>query len=110
MTSFGGPIAHIGYLREEYVIRRKWLSEDAFADLVSLCQFLPGPASSQVNMSIGLSRAGIPGSLAAWLGFTLPSAAVMTGFAFLLGANGVLGSGWLHGIMRAAWTAAAGRA
>ncbi|MGA2378818.1 MAG: chromate efflux transporter [Spirochaetia bacterium] len=102
LTSFGGPVAHLGYLREEYVIRRKWLREDSFADLVALCQFLPGPASSQVNMSIGMSRAGIPGGLAAWLGFTLPSAAVMTGFAFLLGVNGVLESGWLHGIMLAA--------
>ncbi|MGA2642900.1 MAG: chromate efflux transporter [Spirochaetia bacterium] len=102
LTSFGGPVAHIGYLREEYVIRRGWISEDAFADLVALCQFLPGPASSQVNMSIGISRAGIPGGLAAWLGFTAPSAAVMTGFAFLLGVNGVFDSGWLHGIMLAA--------
>ena len=63
LTSFGGPVAHLGYLREEYVIRRKWLREDSFADLVALCQFLPGPASSQVNMSIGVSRAGIPGGL-----------------------------------------------
>jgi len=67
LTSFGGPVAHIGYLRGEYVIRRGWISEDAFADLVALCQFLPGPASSQVNMSIGISRAGIPGGLSAWL-------------------------------------------
>jgi chromate transporter len=102
LTSFGGPVAHLGYFRAEYVIRRKWLREDAFADLVALCQFLPGPASSQVNMSIGMSRAGIPGALAAWLGFTLPSAAALTGFAFLLGVNGVLDSGWLHGIMCAA--------
>ena len=102
LTSFGGPIAHIGYLRDEYVVRRKWLREEAFADLVALCQFLPGPASSQVNISIGMSRAGIAGGLAAWLGFTLPSAAVLTAFAFLLGVNGVLDSGWLHGIMLAA--------
>ncbi len=99
LTSFGGPVAHIGYLREEYVVRRGWLREDAFADLVALCQILPGPASSQVNMSIGMSHAGILGGLVAWLGFTLPSAAVMTGFAFLLGVSGVFGSGWLHGIM-----------
>jgi chromate transporter len=102
VTSFGGPVAHIGYLRHEYVVRRKWLSEVVFADLVALCQFLPGPASSQLNMSVGMSRAGLPGALAAWLGFTLPSAAALTGFAFLLGVNGVLDSGWLHGIMLAA--------
>jgi chromate transporter len=102
LTSFGGPVAHIGYLRQEYVVVRRWLSEEAFVDLVALCQFLPGPASSQVNMSVGISRAGIPGALAAWLGFTLPSAALMAGFAFLLGVGGVAGSGWLHGIMLAA--------
>ena len=102
LTSFGGPVAHIGYLRDEYVVRRKWLREGVFADLVALCQLLPGPASSQVNMSIGMSRAGLPGALAAWLGFTLPSAVAMTGFAFLLGVTGVLDSGWLHGIMLAA--------
>jgi chromate transporter len=102
LTSFGGPIAHLGYFRAEYVTRRAWLSEDAFADLVALCQFLPGPASSQVNMSIGMSRAGIPGAAAAWLGFTLPSAAALTAFAWLLGVSGVIGSGWLHGIMLAA--------
>ncbi len=102
LTSFGGPVAHIGYLREEYVTRRGWIHEDAFADLVALCQILPGPASSQVNMSVGMSRAGLPGGCAAWLGFTLPSAVVMTGFAYLLGVSGVLGSGWLHGIMCAA--------
>jgi chromate transporter len=102
LTSFGGPVAHLGYFRSEYVVRRQWLSEEAFADLVALCQFLPGPASSQVNMSIGLSRAGIPGAAAAWLGFTLPSAAALTAFAWLLGVSGVIGSGWLHGIMLAA--------
>jgi len=102
LTSFGGPVAHLGYLRNEYVVRRAWLREEAFADLVALCQFLPGPASSQVNMSIGMSHAGIPGGLAAWLGFTLPSAAALTAFAFLLGVGGVAGSGWLHGIMCAA--------
>ncbi len=102
LTSFGGPVAHLGYFRSEYVVRRQWLSEDAFADLVALCQFLPGPASSQVNMSIGMSRAGIAGAAAAWLGFTLPSAAALTAFALLLGVNGVIGSGWLHGIMLAA--------
>ena len=102
LTSFGGPVAHLGYFRNEYVVRRQWLSEDVFADLVALCQFLPGPASSQVSMSIGMSRAGIPGAAAAWLGFTLPSAAALTAFAWLLGVSGVIGSGWLHGIMLAA--------
>src|SRR5712675_1103495 len=74
LTSFGGPIAHLGYFRNEFVERRKWLDEPAYADLVALCQFLPGPASSQVGVAIGLSRAGYCGALAAWTGFTLPSA------------------------------------
>src|SRR5438874_12986919 len=74
LTSFGGPVAHLGYFREEFVVRRKWLDERAYADLVALCQFLPGPASSQVGMAIGLLRAGYTGALAAGTGFTLPSA------------------------------------
>ena len=74
LTSFGGPVAHLGYFREEYVARRRWLDEAAYADLVALCQFLPGPASRQLGIAIGLLRAGLPGGLAAWLGFTLPSA------------------------------------
>jgi chromate transporter len=102
VTSFGGPVAHLGYFHHEYVVRRKWIGEEAFGDLVALCQFLPGPASSQVNMSIGMSRAGLGGALAAWVGFTLPSAAAMTAFAFLTGAGGVMGSGWLHGLLLAA--------
>ncbi|MBK1671694.1 chromate transporter, partial [Rhodovibrio sodomensis] len=73
-SSFGGPVAHLGYFRSAFVERRGWLSEAAYADLVALCQFLPGPASSQVGFAIGLGRAGIPGALAAWAGFTLPSA------------------------------------
>lgn len=77
LTSFGGPIAHLGYFRDEFVARRGWLSESEYAELIALCQFLPGPASSQVGMAIGLSRAGIPGALAAWCGFTLPSALIM---------------------------------
>jgi chromate transporter len=81
LTSFGGPIAHLGYFRDEFVARRGWLDERAYADLVALCQFLPGPASSQVGFAIGLRRAGWPGALAAWLGFTLPSALVMVLFA-----------------------------
>ena len=74
LTSFGGPVAHIGYFRDEFVVRRAWLNETAYAELVALCQFLPGPASSQVGMALGLQRAGHPGALAAWAGFTLPSA------------------------------------
>ena len=81
LTSFGGPVAHLGYFREEFVNRRRWLSDHDYADLVALCQFLPGPASSQVGMALGLSRAGYGGALAAWLGFTLPSALAMILFA-----------------------------
>lgn len=77
LTSFGGPVAHLGYFRNEFVQRRQWLSDRSYADLVALCQFLPGPASSQVGMAVGLLRAGLPGALAAWLGFTLPSALVL---------------------------------
>lgn len=84
LTSFGGPIAHLGYFRDELVARRRWLSEGEYAGLVALCQFLPGPASSQVGMAIGLSRAGLRGALAAWCGFTLPSAAAMVAFAYVL--------------------------
>ena len=79
--SFGGPIAHIGYFREEYVARRKWLDDRAYLDIVALCQFLPGPASSQVGIIVGMTRAGLAGGLAAWLGFTLPSAIILTLFA-----------------------------
>ena len=99
LTSFGGPIAHLGYFRDVYVVRRRWLSDEGFADLVALCQVLPGPASSQVNMSVGFARAGAWGAAAAWAGFTLPSAVLLAAFAFLVGATDVLGSGWLHGIM-----------
>src|SRR5690242_1061786 len=82
LTCFGGPIAHIGYFRDEFVLRRRWLDEHAYADLVGLCQFLPGPASSQVGFSIGLMRSGYLGALAAWTGFTLPSAAALILFAY----------------------------
>src|SRR6266403_3890350 len=88
LTSFGGPVAHIGYFREEFVVRRRWLDDAAFSDLVALCQFLPGPASSQVGFSIGLMRAGSLGGLAAWTGFTLPSAVALTLLA--LGADAAL--------------------
>lgn len=98
-SCFGGPIAHIGYFRDEFVVRRKWIDEHAFADLVGLCQFLPGPASSQVGFSIGLMRAGYLGALAAWTGFTLPSAAALIIFAYGASAlSGPLGSGLLHGL------------
>jgi chromate transporter len=99
LTSFGGPIAHLGYFRDEYVVRRKWLDERSYADLVALCQFLPGPASSQAGMAIGIARAGLPGALAAWLGFTLPSALALVLFAFGVSAiGGSAGTGWLHGL------------
>lgn len=98
-TSFGGPVAHLGYYREEFVARRRWVDEKTFADLVALCQFLPGPASSQVGIGIGLMRAGLPGGLVAWLGFTLPSAVAMIAFAHgVLALRGALNSGWLHGL------------
>jgi chromate transporter len=103
LTSFGGPVAHLGYFRNEFVERRKWLAEQTYADLVALCQFLPGPASSQVGISIGLLRAGYPGALAAWTAFTLPSALALVAFAYGLAASGnALGSGWLHGLKVAA--------
>lgn len=99
LTCFGGPIAHIGYFRDEFVVRRKWIDEHAYADLVGLCQFLPGPASSQVGFSIGLMRAGYLGALAAWTGFTLPSAAALILFAYGAGAlSGPAGAGLLHGL------------
>jgi chromate transporter len=98
-TCFGGPIAHIGYFREEFVVRRRWLDERAYADLVGLCQFLPGPASSQVGFSLGLMRGGYLGGLAAWVGFTLPSAVALVLFAFGAGVlQGPAGNGLLHGL------------
>ena len=98
-SSFGGPIAHIGYFREEFVVRRRWLDEHAYADLVGLCQFLPGPASSQVGFSLGLMRAGYLGGLAAWAGFTLPSVIALVLFAQGASAlQGSLGTGLLHGL------------
>ncbi len=103
LTSFGGPVAHLGYFRNEFVERRRWLDEQTYADLVALCQFLPGPASSQVGISIGLMRAGYPGALAAWTAFTFPSALALVAFAYGLSASGdALGSGWLHGLKIAA--------
>ena len=99
LTSFGGPIAHLGYFHHEFVSRRQWLTERSYADLVALCQFLPGPASSQVGIALGLSRAGYRGALAAWAGFTLPSAMLMILFALGLSRYGaVLSPGALHGL------------
>ena len=103
LTSFGGPVAHLGYFYEEYVRRRRWLDERRYADLTALCQFLPGPASSQVGIGVGMMRAGFAGGVAAWLGFTWPSFLLMAGFAFGLDrwaeAFGVAsGAGWLHGL------------
>src|SRR5271165_6558143 len=99
LSSFGGPIAHIGYFRDEFVTRRHWIDEQAYADLVGLCQFLPGPASSQVGFSIGLMRAGYRGGLTAWTGFTLPSAIALVLFAYGAGELvGPIGIGLLHGL------------
>jgi len=99
LTSFGGPVAHLGYFRREFVVRRAWLDDRAYADLVALCQFLPGPASSQTGFAVGLMRAGYLGGLAAWVGFTLPSAVAMTLFAYGESAlKGPVGDGLLHGL------------
>jgi chromate transporter len=103
LTSFGGPVAHLGYFRTEFVERRRWMDERSYADLVALCQFLPGPASSQVGIAVGLARGGWWGSLAAWAGFTLPSALVLIGFALALSQHGDwVDGGVLHGLKLAA--------
>jgi len=99
LTSFGGPVAHLGYFREAFVERRRWLDERSYADLVALCQFLPGPASSQVGIGIGLAKAGLPGAFAAWLGFTLPSALALIIFGYgILEFQEVIPLGVLHGL------------
>jgi chromate transporter len=99
LTSFGGPIAHLGYFREEFVVRRKWVGERAYADLVALCQFLPGPASSQVGIGIGLAKGGLPGAVAAWIGFTAPSALALILFGLGVASYGeFLNAGVLHGL------------
>lgn len=103
LTSFGGPVAHLGFFRDEFVVRRRWLSEHSYGDLIALCQFLPGPASSQVGMALGLSRAGYRGALAAWAGFTLPSAIVLIVFALGIARYGDgMAAGLLHGLKVAA--------
>ncbi|MDN7228602.1 chromate efflux transporter [Planococcus sp. N064] len=97
LTSFGGPTAHLGYFREEYVVKRKWLDDKAYADLVALCQFLPGPASSQVGISVGMLRGGIFGGFLSWFGFTMPSVILLVLFALLV-TNGSFDSGWIQGL------------
>lgn len=98
LTCFGGPIAHIGYFRDEYVSRRAWIDEQSYAELVALCQFLPGPASSKLGIAMGIARAGLPGGLAAWVGFTLPSALALVLFAYGVQSLDTAGAGWLHGL------------
>ena len=102
LTSFGGPVAHLGYFRQEYVARRRWIDEQTYVDLVALCQFLPGPASSQVGIAVGILRAGLLGGLAAWIGFTLPSALALTLFALGIRGTDLSSAGWLHGLKVAA--------
>ena len=102
-VSFGGPVAHLGFFRDEYVERRKWLSDAQFSDIVALCQFLPGPASSQVGFAVGIVRGGVLGGMLAWLGFTLPSAILMIGFALGVTQLGDFhDAGWLRGLKIAA--------
>jgi chromate transporter len=108
LTSFGGPIAHLGYFRREYVERRKWLDTEAFADLVALCQLLPGPASSELGIAIGTRRAGHLGGLVAWIGFTLPSALALTAFALLTSGVDLNTAGWVEGLKLGAVAVVAG--
>lgn len=98
LTSFGGPAAHIGYFRDEYVQKRKWLDDKLYADLVALCQFLPGPASSQVGISIGILRGGLLGGVLSWIGFTLPSVLLLMAFAWIMMQTGSFDSGWIQGL------------
>jgi chromate transporter len=104
LTSFGGPVAHLGYFRNEFVERRRVMQDAAYAELVSLCQFLPGPASSQIGIGIGITQAGLRGGIAAWVGFTLPSAIALILFAYGIAAldQSVVQTGWLHGLKVAA--------
>ena len=102
LTSFGGPVAHLGFFREEFVARRKWMSDHQYADLVALCQFLPGPASSQVGLALGMSQRGYRGAMAAWLGFTMPSAIFLVAAAYGFAQADSLSSGLLSGLKIAA--------
>ncbi|MBO0685691.1 MAG: chromate transporter, partial [Candidatus Dormibacteraeota bacterium] len=114
LTSFGGPVAHLGYFRNEYVHRRRWLTEKTYGDLLALCQLLPGPASSELGIAIGMLRAGVLGGFLAWVGFTLPSAVALVAFAFATQAFGSADLRWLHGLQvvavavvaQAVWTMA----
>lgn len=98
LTSFGGPAAHIGYFRDEYVKKKKWLDDKMYADIVALCQFLPGPASSQVGIAIGLMRGGILGGILSWIGFTLPSVLLLMAFAWLISSTATFDIGWIKGL------------
>ncbi|KFN02525.1 chromate transporter [Bacillus clarus] len=98
LTSFGGPVAHLAYFHHEYVQKRKWMDERSYGDLVALCQFLPGPASSQVGMGIGLLRGGLLGAIISWIGFTLPSVFVLVLFASFLNHFQIGSTGWIHGL------------
>ena len=98
LTSFGGPIAHLGYFHEEYIRRRKWMDEKSYADLVALCQFLPGPSESEVGIGIGVMRAGVLGGIVSFLGFTLPSVLALILFAVVLHGLNISDTGWLHGL------------
>jgi len=109
LTSFGGPVAHLGYFREEFVGRRSWVDDRGYGDLVALSQFLPGPSSSQVGIALGVTRAGLPGALAAWLGFTLPSAGLMVLFALgMVHLASIVDGGWLNGLKVVAVAVVAG--
>ena len=100
LTSFGGPVAHLGYFHSTLIKRLRWLDEDSFAELIAVCQFLPGPSSSQVSIGIGLAKGGWAGAIAAWTGFTLPSAFAMTMLGIGIGYFGAGISGWLsHGLI-----------
>lgn len=98
LTSFGGPTAHLGYFHNEYIQKRKWMDEKSYADLVALCQFLPGPASSQVGIGIGVARAGVLGGIVSFIGFTLPSVIALILFALILQEFDINQSGWIHGL------------
>ena len=98
LTSFGGPVAHLGYFHNEYINRRKWMDEKTYGDLVALCQFLPGPASSQVGIGIGVMRAGVLGGILAFIGFTIPSVIVLILFALMLSHLNLAEAGWIHGL------------
>jgi chromate transporter len=98
LTSFGGPIAHLGYFRTEYVERRRWLTDEAYAELVAVAQFLPGPASSQVGFAVGMTQRGLPGGIAAWVGFTLPSAVLLAGFGAIAAAGALGDQVWLQAL------------